>query len=53
MQQNIIFDFTEETPPTNGWLRFSETYEIEVYIDGNWLKLEEYEEITRKKNGNL
>ena len=53
-KENIIFDFTEETPPTEGWLRFGEDYEIEVYHNNEWIKLEEYERIrSEKKDGNL
>jgi hypothetical protein len=53
-KENIIFDFTEETPPTEGWLRFGEDYEIEVYHNNEWIKLEEYERIrSEEKDGNL
>lgn len=47
--ENIIFDFTEQDEPINGWIRFGENYELEVYLDGIWLNLEEYE---RKQDDN-
>ena len=53
-KENIIFDFTEQDEPINGWIRFGENYELEVYLDGVWINLEEYERIrSEKKDGNL
>ena len=52
--ENIIFDFTEQDEPINGWIRFGEDYELEVYLDGLWINLEEYERIrSEEKDGNL
>lgn len=48
-----LFDFSEEIQPTNGWIKFNQLYELEVYLNGEWIKLEEYEQIIEEKDGNL
>jgi hypothetical protein len=32
----------EQEEPVDGWLRFSDSYETEVYINGEWILLEDY-----------
>jgi hypothetical protein len=38
----IEFDFSDEQELFDGFLRFSDTYETEVYINGEWILLEDY-----------
>ena len=48
--QTYLFNIeNEEEKPLEGQLRFNEDYDVEVYINGEWLLIDKYYELNKTK----